>query len=102
MNKLQQERADKGLCILCGAPALPKKGGGYLRLCKYHHEKDVIRKAKSKAERAIVSQPFIRQMERGYTGNVAARYMHRCQECKIAIYNEFYFCPWCGVRQPEV
>lgn len=40
MRKLEQERASKGLCICCGAPTLPKKGGGYMRVCQYHRDKN--------------------------------------------------------------
>ena len=91
MKKLEQERASKGLCIRCGAPAVPKKGGGYMRVCEYHREKA-----------ANATKPYTRILERAYTGNVAAKYMHRCPNCSIAVHKEFYFCPWCGVRQPEV
>lgn len=105
MRKLEQERANKGLCIHCGAPALPKKDGGYMRVCQYHRDKglEYWRKSqKRKTQGNTATKPFARQLERAYTGDVAARYMHRCPNCNIAVHNEFYYCPWCGVSQPEV
>lgn len=106
MRKLEQERASKGLCICCGAPALPKKGGGYMRVCQYHRDKNREydkKRRKRKAEQAdSATKPYTRMLERAYTGNVAARYMHRCPNCNIVVHNEFYHCPWCGARQPEV
>ncbi len=106
MNKLAQERASKGLCIYCGAPAVPRKGGGYLRVCQYHREKEreyTRRRQERKAQQPTsATKPYTRILERAYTGSVAARYMHRCPNCNIAVHNEFYYCPWCGVREPEV
>lgn len=63
----------------------------------------IKKRRKRKAEQAdSATKPYTRMLERAYTGNVAARYMHRCPNCNIVVHNEFYHCPWCGARQPEV